>query len=63
MAVGDAATDILAAGYDLREMGGGIALVRDDVVLEHLSSVAGIIPERTTDEIGCSMYPVLMLSR
>lgn len=65
VAVGDAATDILAAVAvdDLREMGGGIALVRDSVVLEHLPSVAGLMSERIAEEIGCSMYPVLMLSR
>lgn len=64
VAAGDAPTDILAAVEDLRRMGGGITLIRNGAVLDHLPlPVAGLMSDRTAEEISVRMTALEVLAR
>ncbi len=64
VAAGDAVGDILAAVEDLRRMGGGITLVRNGAVLDHLPlPVAGLMSDKTAEEISARMTALEALVR
>ena len=61
---GDSDADMLVAVEDLRAMGGGITLVRDGKVLDHLPlPVAGLMSDRTAEEVHGSLHRLLERAR
>lgn len=61
---GDNDEDMLVAINDLKEIGGGITLVRDGKVLGHLSlPIAGLMSDQPAQQVAAKMEELLNLSK
>ncbi|WP_430735027.1 adenine deaminase [Halodesulfovibrio aestuarii] len=61
---GDNDADMLVAINDLKKIGGGITLVRDGKVLDHLSlPIAGLMSDQPAQEVAAQMEKLLNLAK
>ncbi|SHJ10789.1 adenine deaminase [Halodesulfovibrio aestuarii] len=61
---GDNDADMLVAINDLKKIGGGITLVRDGKVLDHLSlPIAGLMSDQPAQEVATQMEKLLNLAK